>query len=365
MVNEKVGRLDSLTKLEEVDNGIFLYRLIIDLEEYLTNQYFGVLEDMQGSEIQFTTVDINTGDVVVKNFISELKLCSHVKVLDDDSVNRNSLLYTSGGLIEDRAITISLSDITIANSHSTTGILYLEGVTINNTARSKYIGLNVRDRNNKKAMLKLWLDRDADATRELEYSTKAVGKYIEITVKRDIYGYTAEEFVPSSIKPTLADEVILSRRYIAEELKDDLDLTNYIQSKDYLKKLSEVYQNGFGKVLVRIARELKMVAAIHQSAEQVDVQLLRRLIITSRGYLLLGESKYSPVFGNLLILVQSALKKDDILISAIDVKDDKPKEYFVFKNLCMLSETLERVDLEEEFENDEFKTLNENMGNIF
>ena len=312
-----IGRVDTV-KLIETGEGYHVLRVDIGLDSFILigdyNEYINYI----GEDVQYTTrKDIYKGEIT--DFINTVASIRVVQTVENKT--QIDCLIPS-----DASNAISNFNVkSLAFGDQEYGcIALLTKYELNSSSKASWADLYMIDKFSKLFVVKLFTSFAGQNYKDV--LDNLVNRYVKFDIHYSKYGYQLHDIELVDVEVTVSPEVEVAYQFILEQVKQDDELLEYCTSSNLLEHLKEVLYYEKGYYLVEIASELMLVNTLKSITDIYDMKVLKRLCVTTRGYLLPRASKYSKGVGNSIILSGTSLRKDDVLMQSVDSTHPESKE---------------------------------------
>lgn len=184
-----------------------------------------------------------------------------------------------------------------------------------------------------------------------------IGKWIKCRMRKTKYGFnTTDVMLHEELTIDANPNVVIAERFVQSHIASDLILSDYCNKYNLLQKIKDYsyeYGEEQGMLLVRLAMELSVIEETKNMSDQIDIELLKRLAVTSKSYTIHTPSTttYSRNLQNIIAIAGHTISKDRKLICCLDEGKDAPevileREYYLHVN--NLAKTLVRINGPEE-----------------
>ena len=361
-----VGEVVSVTLLESITSEIDYCEICIDFDAH---KIFGKYKDLLGYMNKRVTYDV-IPDIYKGNRITTIVNLAEIYKVQALDKNRDIRLIPKESQV--RPGCNFDSKALLFGDTKLGAVAYLSSIQKGSSDKSEWIDCTMVDMNSRVFVARQFtrgVDMPEGITVEASLAAK-VGSYIEFDITSTKYGLQLSKVKKLDLPVMCPPEVETAIAIIMSIANEDKELMDYIQHYDFIDCLKQIIDVEPGYHLVRIASELSLINAVENVSNLYDFKLLKRAAITSRGYLLPANIKYSRPLLNVTKLIKTPLKTDNELLLILDPASEEkvsPSKN-VFMKMAQFSESLlmERRGLSEEVSDIiDFKHLRNVTGGLF
>lgn len=310
MISKFYGEVESITFVKALDNGLDLCEIQIEFDrfkifgdrtelvEYL-NQYveyvwsFDMIDGLQEKVIR---------DITLRKTVQTVQSTENIKLIPEG--NKRTVCN------------FAIKDITAGDTHYGK-VALLTGYDFRSSDKSKWVDLTLIDMESREFTMKLFTKKIEDDVDPYEALPEYLGKYVEFDLNLTRYGYQTSGITPRLEPVELSPEVTVAKEVLRNVIDADEALTAYENAYHILDKLENVIDGEPGYALVRMASEIYMINAIDNISNNLDIQAMKRAVITSRFHLLPHKTKWSRSNLNINAAMRIGPIKSDIEVMLI------------------------------------------------
>lgn len=308
------GNVISIVRIEDlvskttsrVVSSMWVY---IDDKKYLS---FGIYDDI----IKFIKKTV-TFDAYIGMYKDE-----EVEILMDitqisyiNTIGKESDIKLISGLSENLAVcSVDLSSVKIGEFRHEC-IVWLYKYECHQSEKSLWFDLYVLDMLGKSYCIKIFSDISNE-----ELIASMLNCYIKCDVRRTQYGLHTNKILLHYDKIILSHEVERAREILLGAVQNDSQLMDYINTTDFINKLTGIIFYEPGYHLVQMATEVILLNGIKNITTLYDISPILRAIVLSRVYLLKkNKDKYSSMILNLNEVMHCNMRTDTKLLMLLDI----------------------------------------------
>jgi len=311
------GKVESLTLIEHISEGLDFCKIRIDFDEINIFGNYNELLNYVNEYVQYSVRnDMYKGKpiIVIANVanlytVQTLDKVEDIRLVPKDADVRNVCNFDIKGLkygdMERQCIGF-LAEFELGSSNKTC-----------------WIDCTVVDERGKSFILRIFTKQVEDAVDAEAAISGMVGHYIKFNISFTKYGYQTQEIELYDTPVVLAPEVDTAVSIISNAIEGDSELTEYVTRYQFIEALQGVIDFELGYHLVRIASEIVMINMLDNISNMYSRRLLIRGSITSRGYLLPSKTKFSKPILNVTKVMRTALRTDRDLLLLLDPMADE------------------------------------------
>ena len=311
----KVGMVESVTLRKNIMENLDYCEIIIDFDALAIFGKYSELVEYIGKKVEYSDgPDIYDGmpiqrvyDIAEKKIIQVLEREDNIKLIPAGAVARPALNFDSSKL--------KMGDTEL----NCTALLssWVQGSS--NKTGAKWLDLTLVDAYAKQFPMRIFISRLESEGDPIKAVECMVGQYVRFNATRTQFGIQTDILEPLNVDVVAPPEVEIAYTQIEKAIADDEELCSYVNQYDLLNYLKGVMCTEIGYHLVAIASEIYLINAITDISVDYDKKLLIRAAVTSRGYLLPANTKFSMPLMNTNKVLRSELKKDRELLLILDV----------------------------------------------
>lgn len=306
------GKVSKVTLLSHIQDGLDYCSVIVDFDEVkIFGNYNDILQFIGKTVIYQTTMDIFRGESIVRcvNFyeagvIQTVDKTSNVKLYSDVSKAR-------------AVVNFSVDDLR-KGERETNCIAYLCGFEKGVSEYSAWCDCKMIDKFGKIFVVRLFDKTKGSGELEKEVGLM-VGSYVQFHIENTRYGFQTSKLTYVNVPVVVAPEVEIAEAVIRDMVSGDLLLQSYMEKHNFIGELKNQIHYELGYRLVELAAELYEIENLCSISDIYDRQLLVRAAVTSRGYLLPCQTRYSKMLLNVNKVLTTDLKSDKSLIMLLDL----------------------------------------------
>lgn len=366
------GTVESITKLEDVDNEISKCEVTFDsLSTYVIFGDYNELLCYIGKPVEYSIrKDVVNG--IITEVINTVALRSIVQSVSDDEVDVDFIELPS--IIPDNSKTFSVvtfdSDNLKNGDVSKSEVVLVYDYTCGKSKVAKWRDFKCLDKYSKSFNLRLFTNSDDIDS----FCKNVVGKYMMVDIKSTNYGLQVLDGTEVSVyehEIQVPPEVSLASFRLKSLISGDEELKGYITKYNMLESLEVIMYFEPGYHLVEMFAEIILINSACRIFEGYDKKTLTRMVFASRGYLLGSNTKMSNPLVNYHRVITSTLKDDFKLIRMLDItggieEGDRDKSIYLDIRRFVTSIMKERRGISAEKEiNSSINAINGVYGGLF
>lgn len=315
MIKKLTGKVENITFIKNLGNGIDLCEIQIDFDTIKIFYDSNALMEFLNQDVIYTTrPDMIDG-------VPELVICELAKLSEIQTVasTENIKLIPEGN--SRTVCNFNASEIKFGDFYPSC-VAMLSKVDKGSSKKAQWIDMTMIDQSSKEFTVKRFCN---DADDVLEQVKNFCGHYVEFDLESTKYGFRCENVTCLTRKVELSPEVIVAKEILLNEIAKDPGLSKYDNLYKFIETLSGVIDGEPGYLLVRIASEIYMINAIDSISTDLDIRSMKRAAFCMRGCDLPHVAQWS----NALLNTNKALKitelKDDLeLMYILDIFSTQP-----------------------------------------
>lgn len=244
-------------------------------------------------------------------FVNEITVIGKVVTLDK---TENVKLYPES--YPRNESTISFKDLDIGDPVNKY-IVFCTSVKYGASKKADWIELTIIDKDWRVSIAKQFSPEDK--------VDDFINHYIMVDLKKTAYGLNIEDdiIIMNDYDSIVDPRVQLSRSYIQESIKSDIDLVSAVNDSGLIKSLMtyDLEEDIIaGYETVRMANELYIADSLVNITPNIDIKTIKRFILMSRLYRTRykAETTLSPGGMNIVLIQRYKLGGDPKLVALID-----------------------------------------------
>lgn len=313
----KHGIIKEVTRLESIsESADMLYVTLESTEKYYLVGNFTETLALAGLEVEFQIVrDIYKGQTV--EMITSITQFCKINTVD---VNTTYKLYNDE---TDSQSSIIFRDIKMGETIKNAIVRVLD-VQYGSTPKCTFNDYTIVDKLGHRRRARLF-------SPDMSFDTSIFKqKYVQCTLTLTKFGFNTEEVkIVTGLVDYEDTEVALAKSAIQGYTGTDDDLTKVMKDMNLLDTLEL-------EVIKLLARELTIVASMHNITSAIDTRTLNRAFIFDKLHHVVKESRYQPRTTNILILNKYRFAGYEDVIVCLDGDE-------IFTSIKEMAETITRI----------------------
>ncbi len=307
------GKVETIKLLSHLKAGLDYCEIQIDFDAL---KIFGNYNDLLGFVGEIVKYEV-AEDFFQGQTILRVVDLAFIRVIQTVSSEHEVMKLIPGARRRDEFCTVSVDAIRRGDKlENCIAVLY--DTEKGSSNYSRWVDMQMVDMYGKSFVVRMFTDKILDGVDEDLFFASAKNHYVRFSLASTKYGFQTESVLIENTVVAPPEEVEIAIKQIESALAVDEELLAYANQYNYIECLKSIMYCELGYHLVEVATELNILDTYNNVSREYDIKLLRRAIITSRGYLLPHKNEYSKTLLNTNMILRSGLKNDVKLIQLLD-----------------------------------------------